>query len=371
MEILTGAGYQVRPVPSGKLALTAVTMVKPDLILLDIMMPDMNGYAVCQALKENKDTKDIPIIFISAVSEINDKVKAFEAGGVDYIVKPVQPQEVIARVKTHLELRSLQLQLEDSNQKLQELDMQKNALLGMAAHDLRNPIAAIDSMAELLLYEHLMPEQVELIQDIRSASQFMLSLLNDLLSVSVLESGNLALNWQAIDVKEQLERIVNRHRLIAKRKEIQINLQLPDHLPAITVDVNKFEQILNNLLTNAIKFSESGTCVMVIAVLQEDYLEIKIQDQGQGIPAAEQVNLFKPFAQTSVKSTAGEVSTGLGLAITKGLILAHKGQIKLIVKSAVEQPFRCAYLSRICWVSLIWELLNPAADRLLKNSRSP
>lgn len=331
MEILNGAGYQVRPVPSGKLALTAVTMVKPDLILLDIMMPDLDGYEVCQQLKENEATRDIPIIFISAISEVADKVRAFEAGGVDYIVKPVQPQEVIARVKTHLELRSLQRELEQSNQKLQELDRQKNALLSMAAHDLRNPIGAIDAMADLLLCQEelLEDEQAELVRDIRSASQFMLTLLNDLLSVSAIESGNLSLNLQVINVSEQLERIVNRHRLIAKRKNIEINLELPRYLPNLTVDVNKFEQILGNLLTNAIKFSASHTCITVTVALRENYLEIKVKDQGQGIPMAEQINLFKPFAQISVKSTAGENSTGLGLAITKRLVLAHNGSINL------------------------------------------
>jgi len=328
VDILSKEGYQVRPVPSGKLALIAVKVTVPDLILLDIMMPEMNGYEVCQKLKEDQLTKDIPVIFVSAIDEISDKVRAFDAGGVDYIVKPFQPQEVLARIKTHLELRSLQVQLQATNQNLEKLNEEKNNFLGMATHDLRNPISAINSMSDLLLCENnLNLEQTELISDIKSATDFMLSLLKDLLDISAIESGKLNLQLEPLNIKEYVERIVNRYRMIAKLKNIQIKLIVKEPLPTIRIDRNKFEQILVNLISNAIKFSHNGTIVKVSVTSDQNQVFFTVEDHGQGIPDSEREKLFKPFSLTSVKSTAGESSTGLGLAITHKLVLAHRGQI--------------------------------------------
>jgi len=329
-HILSQDGYQVRPIPTGKLALITAKVTIPDLILLDIMMPDMNGYEVCQKLKEDQLTKDIPVIFISAINETSDKVRAFDAGGVDYIVKPFQPQEVLARVKTHLELRSLQIQLQASNHNLKKLNEEKNHFLGMAAHDLRNPISAIHSMSDLLLCENnLDPEQTELISDIKSATDFMLSLLKDLLDVSAIESGKLNLQLESVDIKKYVERIVKRYRMISKLKNIQIKFEIKEPLPPISIDRNKFEQVLVNLLTNAIKFSYSDTIIQVSVTSDQNQVLFKVEDHGQGIPTSEREKLFKPFSLTSVKSTAGEPSTGLGLAITQKLVLAHDGQISV------------------------------------------
>ncbi len=328
VDILSKDNYQARPVPSGKLALIAVKVIVPDLILLDIMMPDMDGYEVCQALKEDETTKDIPVIFISAIDEISDKIRAFDAGGVDYIVKPIQPQEVLARVKTHLELRSLQIQLQQSNQNLIKLNEEKNIFMGMAAHDLRNPLASIAAISELLLYEDgLNSDHKELIGDIKSTSDFMLSLLEDLLDVSAIESGKLNLQLEPVNIKKYLERIVSRYRLISKSKNIQIELEIADSIRLINIDPNKFEQILSNLISNAIKFSYDCTIIKVSVARQQDRVLFIIQDRGQGIPASEREKLFKPFSLTSVKSTGGETSTGLGLAITERLVAAHNGEI--------------------------------------------
>lgn len=328
VDILSKDNYQVRPVPSGKLALIAVKVIVPDLILLDIMMPDMDGYEVCQALKEDEATKDIPVIFISAIDEISDKIRAFDAGGVDYIVKPVQPQEVLARVKTHLELRSLQVQLQQTNQNLTKLNKEKNTLMGMVAHDLRNPLASIVALSELLLLEDdLNSMHKELIGDIKSTTDFMLSLLEDLLDMSAIESGRLNLYLEPVYVKEYIERIVSRHRLVSRSKNIQIELEIEDSILSVNIDRHKFEQILNNLISNAIKFSYDRTVVRVSIACQYNRVLFVVEDRGQGIPESEREKLFKPFSLTSVKSTGGETSTGLGLAITERLVTAHNGEI--------------------------------------------
>ncbi|MCE5217099.1 response regulator, partial [bacterium] len=148
--MLKGQGFTVRPVPSGELALRAAESEPPDLILLDIMMPEMNGYEVCERLKDNDDLRDIPVIFISALSDTSDKVKAFEVGGLDYVTKPFQFEEVRARVGAHLKLRRLQVeaaehhrQLEQSYEQLRELEELRDSLMHMIVHDLRTPLTSI------------------------------------------------------------------------------------------------------------------------------------------------------------------------------------------------------------------------------------
>jgi len=185
-------------------------------------------------------------------------------------------------------------------------------------------------MSDLLLCENnLDPEQTELISDIKSATDFMLSLLKDLLDVSAIESGKLNLQLESVDIKKYVERIVKRYRMISKLKNIQIKFEIKEPLPPISIDRNKFEQVLVNLLTNAIKFSHSDTIIQVSVTSDQNQVLFKVEDHGQGIPTSEREKLFKPFSLTSVKSTAGEPSTGLGLAITQKLVLAHDGQISV------------------------------------------
>jgi len=228
------------------------------------------------------------------------------------------------------ELNNMTRELLKRNIQLDQLNQMKNQFLGMAAHDLRNPIGNIMLYSEFVLDEEaekLTPEISEIIQIIHRSSQFMLNLLDDLLDIVKIESGKLDLHFELLSVSDFLRQNVRINSIMAGKKQIAIILNLPESLPDIHFDPGKITQVLNNLISNAVKFSPVGSTVTVSAFQTDQEVYVSVKDQGQGIPRAELDNLFKPFSQTSVKSTAGEKSTGLGLNIAKRIIIGHQGRI--------------------------------------------
>lgn len=229
------------------------------------------------------------------------------------------------------ELVSIQRELARKNAELSRLNELKNQFLGMAAHDLRNPLHVISTYSEFLLDDLssiLDSEQVDFLTTIHDQSQFMARLINDLLDVATIESGKLQLDLQPVDLIKLTENNLVRNRLIAARKKITLLLETSPIHPLL-LDPTKIEQVLDNLITNAIKFSPTGSKVTIRVQSTEKEVLLIVQDEGQGIPADEVKKLFKPFQRTSVKSTAGEKSTGLGLAIVKRIIEEHGGKIWL------------------------------------------
>jgi signal transduction histidine kinase len=222
-------------------------------------------------------------------------------------------------------------ELAQKNEELQRLNDVKNQFLGMAAHDLRNPVAVIFAASSFMLEEEsrcLSPEKrVEFVQRIRANSQFMARLLEDLLDLSRIEAGQIQLQKQALDLSELVGRSVEQNGLLAAPKEIRVDFACDSQLPKVAADAGRLDQVLNNLISNAVKFSNPGTTVTVNAARQNGSVVVSVQDRGQGIPADEMSRLFKPFQKTSVRGTAGERSTGLGLAICRQIIEAHGGRI--------------------------------------------
>ena len=233
-------------------------------------------------------------------------------------------------------------ELEEKNKKLKELDKLKNQFLGIASHDLRNPIGAIKMTSELLidvLNENLSQEQIEFLGEIKSLSNYMLSLLNDLLDISAIESGKLELNLIRRNYLKFLEHTVKLNSPLAGKKSISLELKHIGHIPEVEFDENKITQVLNNFITNAIKFSHSDTNVIISVKIEGHYIVTSIIDEGQGIPEKEIGKIFKPFQKTSVRSTAGEDSTGLGLAITKKIVEGHRGYVGVESQSGKGSRF--------------------------------
>jgi signal transduction histidine kinase len=229
------------------------------------------------------------------------------------------------------QLVAMQRELARKNAELERLNQQKNHFLGIAAHDLRNPLSAILAYSEFLLADlsdQLDEEQVEFLNVIHSSSQFMSQLINDLLDVAKIESGKLDLDLEPTDLGDLVTANVNLNRRLARDKEIELRLALEDVL-TVLVDRAKIEQVLNNLISNAIKYSPSGAVVDVRLSRQGDQVQLSVQDRGQGIPSEEMDKLFKPFSRTSVQTTGGETSTGLGLVIVKKIVDGHGGQINV------------------------------------------
>lgn len=233
--------------------------------------------------------------------------------------------------------RTLQLEqknklLDQNNKELAKLNEIKNQFLGMAAHDLRNPLGIISGYADLILMGamgDLTDKQKQVLQKIKKNGQTMLNLVNNLLDISVIESGNLNLKPVQLDNPQSFfKEIQDANSILAQAKSIDLKFEIED-LPTITLDPNYMTQVLNNLISNAIKFSHAHTTITVSLKRTSKHTVIKVSDQGQGIPASEIPKLFREYSQTSVTSTAGEKSTGLGLAIVKRVVEGHNGRIRV------------------------------------------
>jgi two-component system, OmpR family, sensor kinase len=228
-------------------------------------------------------------------------------------------------------LVNLQRELAKKNAELSRLNELKNQFIGMAAHDLRNPLAAIMTYSEFVIDEigpELGEEYLEFLQIIQNSSTFMLGMINDLLDVSIIESGKLDLNLEAVDLCALAERNVALNSALAQKKDIALSFEAPvEPLPMMLLDAPKIEQVLNNLISNAIKYSYPDSHVRVSLERGDGGVLLSVTDEGQGIPEAEMDKLFRYFGRTSVQTTGGERSTGLGLAIARNIVEGHGGRI--------------------------------------------
>lgn len=323
--------YRIAIATNGQKALEIVFGESPpDLILLDIIMPDIDGYEVCRKIKANEATENIPIIFITSKSEVDDEARGFEAGVVDYIVKPFSLPVVRARVKTHLALKRQQ-------DELRTLNETKNRFLGTAAHDLRNPLSSIRGLTELMLEGatgEFTEEQKEMLSMVFDTSDHMLALVNDLLDVAVIESGKFDLDRESIDL---VRLVTDRLRLMkpgANKKDITIHTEFAD-VPACPLDPQRVVQVFDNLFTNAVKFSPKNSNVYVRILEKESGIFLEVEDEGPGISVEGQKRLFGAFERLGTKTTGGETSTGLGLSIVNRIMKAHGGEVQ--VKSEVDK----------------------------------
>jgi signal transduction histidine kinase len=230
------------------------------------------------------------------------------------------------------ELTNLEREMVKKNVELEKLNEQKNRVLGMAAHDLRSPLGIIHSYSEFLEDEAgdvLNAEQREFVAVIKATSEFMLQMVTDILDVTAIEAGRLRLALKPTDLAALVTHNVTLNRVLASRKGIAVVLDEVPPLPTIALDGGKIDQVLNNLIGNAVKFSHRDSTVRVHLSLTPAFVTVAIEDRGQGIPAAERSHLFTPFGTASVRGTGGEQSTGLGLAIARNIVEGHGGRIWL------------------------------------------
>jgi signal transduction histidine kinase len=325
--MLKARGYKVRPVASGKFALQSARHDPPDLILLDILMPEMNGYEVCERLKADEQLAEIPVIFISALDETLDKVKAFQVGGVDYVTKPFQFEEVEARVATHLELRRQKHLIEESYERLRELETLRDGLVHMIVHDMRTPLTAIYGFIETLGRlegENLSEQGREFVQTALASTQVLVEMVSSLLDVSKMEAGEMKLNrteWEL--TKTAKEALAKVDPLKGGR---QLALTGADEPVTVLADAELIARVFQNLLGNALKFTpEDGR--VTVSIEPGNTVRVLVQDTGPGIPPQYRERIFEKFFQVEHPTNRQKYSTGLGLAFCKLAVEAHGGQI--------------------------------------------
>lgn len=251
-------------------------------------------------------------------------------------------QYILVIVDDHTELEQKRRELEEKNKELAELNKLKSQFLGVAAHDLRNPMGAIHAFAEMLrdAKDNFSIEEVdEYLKIIQESSKFSLNLLNELLDISKIEMGHLDLVFEELDVVDLVNETVKINSIFARKKKIKIDVVFSVENRMLHLDKNKIEQVLHNLLSNAIKYSNSKTKIEVQLTESEKEYTISVKDEGVGIPEEELSQLFTNFGRTSAKTTANESSTGLGLAITKKIVTAHRGTISANSELGVGSVF--------------------------------
>lgn len=330
--------------PDPILALEQAAAIRPMVILQDLVMPNADGLDVVRRFRAKPETAHTPIIVLSSKEDAQVKSEAFAVGANDYLVKLPDRVEMIARLRYHASahlahlqrdeamraLRESQQQLLRSNTALTEMNERLNEFVGMAAHDLRNPLTVLLGFSKYLMRasEATIPEQQRrMLASIQTSSEFMLRLVNNLLDVSKIEAGELHLEKAPTDLAGLVRQNVSLNQLLAQDKGIEIVLVIESDLPTLKIDPDKIEQVLNNLISNAVKFSHPGSTVTVTLRQVEGDALLSVHDQGPGIPEGEIDKLFKAFGRTSVRATAGEKSTGLGLVIAKQVVDRHGGRI--------------------------------------------
>jgi two-component system sensor histidine kinase/response regulator len=332
LQLLTGilkdCGYRVRPVLSGALALRAAQSAPPDLMLLDICMPEMDGYEVCQRFKSQPLLSDIPIIFISALSEIEDKISAFAAGGIDYVTKPFQFEDVQARIRIHLRLRNQQRQLEMQHQRLLELERMRDEMVQMIIHDMRSPLCVVQGYLQLLEMDsaHLLNESSRLhLSNTGTAISQLIDLVSDVLDVSRMENNAMPIDWQCCDlvavgreVLASMSPLLEFHRL---------HPIPPEGNCLAFCDATLTRRVLCNLVSNAIKFSPKAAVIRVEVAAGDQSVRVAVIDAGSGISEEDQEHLFEKFRQADRNRAHAKNSSGLGLAFCKMAIEAQQGSI--------------------------------------------
>jgi signal transduction histidine kinase len=327
-DMLRRHGYKVRPVPSGALALKACAAQAPDIILLDINMPEMNGYEVCARLKEDPQLKEIPVLFISALSESDDKVKAFRSGGVDYITKPFQIEEVEARVATHLSLHRQKKELQQNYDCIRELEDLRKSLTRLIVHDLRNPLIAIKAFLEVVTERNpdLDADSKKHLRLAHGASRQLIDMANSLLDIDRLEEGVLRLKTEQVDLAELCrEAIESSSSLLDKRT---VTVETGQEPPVAEVDRSLMLRVIQNILGNALKYTDRNTGIITMrAELSGEDAVVTLFNNGPAIPHEYHQRIFERFAQVDGQQIPGVHCTGLGLSLVKLGVEAHGGTV--------------------------------------------
>ncbi len=359
LNIFSENGYSTRLATSGELALTSIQAKLPDLILLDIQMPGMNGFELCKKLKSAPHTKEIPIIFISALDDIDNKIRGFQDGGVDFIAKPFKSEEVLVRVKTQLhsrylqkmlesevekrkqvevDLRNLNQQLKESNEhleaaksELEEANSIQSKFSSIIGHDVRGAFSGLFGMTQLLqenLHKYDRSKIECMVGKLRIGTEKVYTLLDNLLNWARYKSNLIEYEPKEFSLSTLAEQNLFLFKLHAEQKNISIQNDIDQALNTVFADPNIVNILIQNLLSNAIKFTEKGGEITISNTRRDDrWQTVSIADNGVGMSQTEIENLFDLDKKRTKNGTAGEQGTGMGLILCKELISKHQGSI--------------------------------------------
>lgn len=322
----------------GYAALQQVEYTRPDLILLDILMPGIDGFETCRRLKNNPSTQDIPVIFLTALSETEEKVTGFDVGGVDYITKPFQYEEVLARVNAHVTIRRQQQQLhvqttalQEMNTQLEALNASKDKFFSIIAHDLKSPFAG------LLVVANLIKENIErwdkdkilhFADQLQESVDTLYAFIENLLTWARFQQGMMEYHPRHVNLQYIVARNVALLIQNAQQKQITLNNSVQEPIQ-VSIDEHMIDAVIRNLVSNAIKFTYPGGTIEISAAGDKNKVTLAVSDTGVGMTEKIMTNLFQIDAKTRQVGTKGEQGTGLGLILCKEFIDRHGGNIQV------------------------------------------
>ena len=310
----------------------------PDLILLDVIMPRIEGFKLCEKLKSFAQYKDIPVIFLTGKVNVKDKIKGFEVGGVDYVTKPFNEQELIARIQTHIELRRAKNQIERQAENLRQSNTLKDRMFSIIGHDLRSPLSAAKLKMDFIMRGIIDPKAEDFVDgtvfELLKTMDEALNLLQNLLGWAKSESDQIQVIPENLDLKDIVDQTFRLLKLGSEHKKITLENTV-DEGTFVHADLNTTKTVLRNLLSNAIKFTPVDGKIVVNAIPSKENVVIEVQDNGQGIPSEDISKILNPHEHFSKLGTEKEPGTGLGLVLCQNFVRKNGGTLK--IKSEVGE----------------------------------
>ncbi|MCC7369840.1 MAG: response regulator [Chloroflexi bacterium] len=336
-KYLQREGHQVTTQTESRRGLDAAIANPPDLVILDVMMPDLDGFSVCRELRAAEPTRDVPVIFLSARADLQDRIHGLDEGAVDYLVKPVMPEELLARVRAALRTKALQDQLRAANAELQTADRHRQDLVSMLAHDIRGMISAVSSAVEMarLDLEDLPSRDAHRFLGIaeRNAAE-LIELTTNLLDSYRLSEGRLRPRAQAVSLAAVADEIVDRLAAQAVQRDVRLEV-VGEPVEHVQADVDLLGRVLLNLVTNAVKFTPPGSRVQIDLEANlappagQDGIVVSVQDEGPGVAPEHRAQLFERFTPLALPGGRRPVGSGLGLAFCRQALELMGGAIWL------------------------------------------
>jgi len=330
---LEDAGYDVVLAANGMEALARFVEQPADCVLLDVRMPDLDGFAVCERLRSLPGGAEMPVLFLTALRDIETFDRASRVDADDFLTKPVRPQELVARVRTAIELRRVRAELrghydllKKQRDDLMRLQLQKERLMAFVVHDLKNPVHAMDLHAQLLLLEELPADAREAVLHIRAGARRLSQMILNLLDVSKADEGRLVPQRSEVDLVGLIDDVLAETAVLATDRSIALRSEAGG--VSVRADRDLLRRTLTNLVENAIRYAPEGTAVTISAAVSADGTQIRVADEGRGIPAALRDRVFDPFVQgDSGNHDDLRANRGLGLSFCKTAVEAHGGAI--------------------------------------------
>jgi len=327
--LLAPQGYEVISAESGEAALACLPSSLPDLVLLDVMMPKLDGYEVCRKIKSAKETQFLPVVIVTALRDEENRIKGIEAGCDDFISKPFDKNELLARVKSLLRIKYLHDELENSYTKLKELQALKDNLSELIAHDINNLLMIISMSHHLVRVEiESLPERMR--KQLTIAEMHideLASLVSDFIDISKLEENKITLEPEKIDINALILNIIEKMSSTAKYVGVILQKAEPNKTLRFTFDKNLISRTITNLILNAVKFTPKGGDIVVQADIQANSLIFSVKDSGMGISPEYKEKIFEKFSQLKVREAQFKRGKGLGLTFCKLAVEAHGGKI--------------------------------------------